>query len=162
MSLHVAITGEAIPDKVYEESRTRQSEMRSADINLIMAKYQKTGVLPPATRQGFFADVSEVGDYREALDRIQRMDNYFLHLDPEVRKQFDNDPAIFLDFVSHDANLPKLEEMGLIAPDDSAVPAKDHPLDLPARKPPPIGEVKPEPVPPEPPAEPPPVVPPSE
>lgn len=122
------------PIKEWGKSLTRQSELKYADINSIMAKYEKTGVLPPATRTGFFADVSTVGDYRDALDRVERMDNYFLHLKPEIRKKFENDPAQFLDFVSDPANLKEIEEMGLIAKSDEDVPHK--PPEKPAEKPP--------------------------
>lgn len=108
--------------KKFGQSLTRQSEMRNADINLIMAKYEKTGVLPPATREGFFADVSQVGDYRDALNRVERADKYFLHLPAAIRKKFDNDPAAFLDYVSDKDNLAEIEEMGLIAKSDKDVP----------------------------------------
>ena len=109
----------------YGKSLTRQSEAKYADINLIMAKYVKTGVLPQATRQGFFADVSIVGDYRDALQGVEHAETYFMHLPPEVRSKFMNDPAEFLDFVSDPENLPKIEEMGLIAKDDRDVPVVD-------------------------------------
>ena len=55
----------------YGPSLARQSEKAYSDINVIMRKYVKTGVLPPQTREGFFADVSKVGDYREALARVE-------------------------------------------------------------------------------------------
>lgn len=123
MSLERALSGKRLhPIKDWGKSLTRQSEEKSANINVIMAKYMKTGVLPPATREGFFADVSTVGDYREALDRVMRMDDYFVHLDPSIRKRFDNDPAVFLDFVADPANLPELEEIGVIAKSAGEVP----------------------------------------
>lgn len=99
----------------FEPSRTRQSEKAYADINTIMRKYVKTGVLPPATRQGFFADVSRVGDYREAIARVEQADKMFEHLDPKLRFKFNNDPAEFLDYVSNADNLESLEELGLIS-----------------------------------------------
>lgn len=119
-----------ILDKDYfGESLTRQSEKAYADINTIMRKYLKTGVLPPATREGFFADVSMVEDYREAIARVERADELFLHLDPKVRENFSNDPAEFLDFVTARnedgslANLSKMEELGLISPEVKMPPA---------------------------------------
>lgn len=124
MSLHLAVTGEVIhPISEWGKSLTRQSELKYADINVIMAKYFKEGVLPPATREGFFADVSKVGDYQDALARVETMDRYFEHLHPDVRKRFDHDPAKFLDFVSDDQNLGELEEMGVIAKSNAESPA---------------------------------------
>lgn len=120
---------------------TRQSEAKYADINLIMKKYEKTGVLPPATRQGFFADVSNVGDYRDALHRVQAADAYFMQLPAEYRKRFDNDPATFLDFVSDPDNIPELETMGLIQrePTQNNTPA-ETPADTPEETPTPPTE----------------------
>ena len=120
--------------KYFGKSLTRQSEMKYADINLIMAKYVKTGVLPPQTAAGFFADVSTVGDYRDALNRVDKANDYFLHLPPDIRKRFDHDPAVFLDFVSDAANLPEIKEMGLIADSIEDVPVK------PVAEPPPVQE----------------------
>lgn len=117
-------------------SRARQSEAKYADINLIMAKYEKTGVLPPATREGFFADVSMVGDYRDAVARVEKMDEYFLHLPVDVRKKFEHDPAAFLDFVSDQKNLAEIEEMGLIAKSEEEVPVKPPVVAVPAEAPP--------------------------
>jgi len=119
--------------KYFGKSQTRQSEAKYADINVIMAKYQKTGVLPPATRSGFFADVSSVGDYRDALNRVEAANDYFLHLPPDVRLKFKNDPAEFLDFVSDASNLAELEEMGIIAKSDEDVP-NVAPQEEPARE----------------------------
>lgn len=110
----MSLEGSDHPIKNWGKSLTRQSELKSADINVIMAKYVKTGVLPVATREGFFADVSTVGDYREALHRVMQAEDYFYKVPPQIRKRFENDPAKFLDFISDPKNLPEIEEMGLI------------------------------------------------
>ena len=128
-------TPEGKIDFKWGEGRTRQSEKAYADINKIMRKYAKTGVLPPQTRQGFFADVSKCGDYREALARVEQADKLFWNLDPEIRKKFANDPAQFLDYVAVPGNLDSLEELGLISEDVEAPP--------PVEKSAPLEEVKP-------------------
>lgn len=115
------------------KSLTRQSELKYADINLIMRKYEKTGVLPPATRQGFFADVSGVGDYREAVERVDQMAEYFAHVPADIKKRFDNDPAEFLDFVTNPANMAEIEAMGLIAKSEDEVPPVKEPAAAPDR-----------------------------
>lgn len=128
MSLQFALTGTSPGrNKDWGKSLTRQSEMKYADINLIMAKYEKTRVLPPATRQGFFADVSQVGDYRDALHRVQAADGYFMQLPAKIRAEFDNDAATFLDFVSDETNLDAIEEMGLIQRESDKDPFPEPP-----------------------------------
>lgn len=99
---------------------TRQSEAEACDINKIMARFDTTGVLPPnVLRDGaVFADVSDCGDYREALDRVKRADAYFMQLPAAVRAEFANDAAKFLDYVAG-ATRDELETRGWIKKDES-------------------------------------------
>ncbi len=106
-----------------EESRTRQSEAAACNINNIMARYEKTGVLPLQGREGFFADVSEMGDYRQAMDQVERGQQAFMLLPAGVRARFANDAAQFLDFVSDPANRDEMREMGLLEPLEEPVEA---------------------------------------
>ncbi len=99
-----------------EESRTRQSEAAACNINNIMARYETTGVLPVQDRQGFFADVSTMGDYRQAMDQVDRGEKAFMQLPAKVRSRFNNDAADFLDFVSDPTNRDEMREMGLLEP----------------------------------------------
>lgn len=107
--------------KNFGKSLTRQSEADACDVNLIMARYEKTGVLPSVGREAFFADVSEMGDYREALENVRRADEAFMSLPAKVRGRFGNDAAEFLDFCSDVENRAEMVEMGLIE-DESGVP----------------------------------------
>lgn len=99
-------------------SLTRQSERDACDVNTIMRAYELTGVLPHDGKKRFYLDVSEMSDYRTALDQIHHADNLFSQLPAQVRKRFGNDPAIFLDFVADPQNQAELEEMGLIQPEN--------------------------------------------
>ncbi len=127
MSLRYALTGKRIPPTVWGKSRTRQSEMKFADINLIMKKYEAAGALPQVG-DGFYADVSAVGDFREAMERVQRGDDMFMTLPADVRKEFDNDPVLFVDAVTEqdtakrDVTMQLLIDKGVKIP-DSLVPA---------------------------------------
>lgn len=116
------------PEKVKlvckEKTRTRQSEKKDCDINVIMARFEKTGVLPVDSRPMFFADVSEVGDYRTALDRVRQADEFFMSLPAAVRSRFANDAAEFLDFVSDPSNADELVKMGLI--EAESAPAEER------------------------------------
>lgn len=90
-----------------------QSEKDACDINRIMAKYQKTGVVTwLEKREGQYRDVTGL-DFMEAMDTIVKGREMFDELPSSVREKFRNDPALFLDFM-HDPNM--LEEqyrMGL-------------------------------------------------
>lgn len=104
------------PMMEWDESKTKQSEKDACDVNRIMARYKKDGVLPPSMMQGFYADVRHISDYRTAVHQVRQANAFFESLTAETRAQFDNDPAVFLDFASDPANLDLLKEMGLVEP----------------------------------------------
>jgi len=97
-----------------EPSRTVQSEKDSCDINFIVAQYRRTGVLPHmAARMPEFGDVSEVGDFKEALDRVQATQAWFRKLPAKVRSHFENDPVALMDAVGDPERYDELEKLGL-------------------------------------------------
>lgn len=124
-----------VPFKEYGPGRTRQSEAKACDINNIISRYKKTGVLPPASRQGLFMDVSQVGDYREAVTRVNMAQTAFMQLPAKVRSKFDNDPALFLDFCSDPGNREEMVELGLIE-DVSGEAPKEREENVRAEEPP--------------------------
>lgn len=110
----------------FGKSRTKQSEARQADINWIVAKYEKTGIIPVSQRAGFFADVSTVGDYRAVLDRVQEAGEFFMQQPAALRAEFENDPTKFLDFVST-ATADQLREKGLLEAEGEEPPVEEVP-----------------------------------
>lgn len=135
-------TGYDTPPKIrmsnWGKSKTRQSEADALDINNIMKKYEKTGVLPFAGREAFYADVSTMGDYREALAAVTMADEAFMALPAGVRSKFENDAAQFLDFCSDPSNREEMVEMGLI--EDVSGVAPVEPVVEPAAPDEPAGE----------------------
>jgi len=100
-----------------DPSRTKQSEKDKCDVNNIMAKYLRTGQITHlARRRGVFADVSNVGDFREALDTVSRGRAMFAALDSDTRGKFGNDPGLFLEFASNPVNADELRKMGVLPP----------------------------------------------
>lgn len=98
----------------YGPSRTRQSDAKAADINTIMRQYERTGMIPQVDSEALFVDVSEMPDYRTALDFIRKADNMFMDLPAEIRKKFDNDPAVFLSWTSDPDNREEMIELGML------------------------------------------------
>lgn len=79
------------------ESRTKQAHKAECDVNNIVARYKKTGHLASVNRAvPVFADVSEVGDFRTALETVRSAEDYFMSLPPRVRELFGNDAVAFL------------------------------------------------------------------
>jgi len=101
------------PDTEEGRSLTRQSELESTDINRIVARYERAG-LPLPSGESRFLDVSEVPDFRAAVEQVARAKMYFDSLPAMSRAMFDNDPALFLDKVSDPTQLGLLVEAGVI------------------------------------------------
>lgn len=67
------------------------------DINRIMSKYQRTGILPDVSKLGQYLDVSNVTDYASALNMVSDAQDLFDALPAHIRQDCYNDPAVFLD-----------------------------------------------------------------
>lgn len=96
------------------EQRAHQSFKDECDINNIMRKYRVTGLVTHVARSaGRFADVSEIGSYQDAIDRVRDANEFFSGLPAELRQRFGNDAASFLDFILDPANEAEVRDMGL-------------------------------------------------
>lgn len=101
---------------------TRQSERDSCDINILMARYEKTGQLPLAFREAIYADVSQIGDLRESLEQVQLAEEAFAALPAALRGRFSNDPIAFVDFCADPKNEEEMISLGLLPAKPKAAP----------------------------------------
>lgn len=107
------------------KSLTVQSQRDSADINKMMERFQRTGMMPQAVRLPTYGDFGdEVFDYMTARNAIRKADEAFMELPPKVRAKFKNDPQAFMEFCAEKKNLPELREMGLAPPEKVVVEEK--------------------------------------
>lgn len=110
-----------------EVSRTKQSHKDECDIHKILSQYSRTGLLTHvAERPPFYVDVSGMPDYRSALNAVKEAEELFMELPAKTRSEFDNDPAVFLDFCNDPQNEDKMRELGLL-PRHEAQPVADSP-----------------------------------
>lgn len=100
-----------------EPSRTVQEFAPDCDINNLMAQYERTGVLNHYNAQTpEFLDLSDVPDLSQALEHLDRAQTAFMRLPAAVRREFDNDPAGFVQFAQDPENLPQMRTWGLAPP----------------------------------------------
>lgn len=98
----------------YGETRTHQSMKSECDVNRIMDRYQKQGVVTHLNRyQGSYVDLPAGSDYLEAMVAVRNAQEAFESLPSSLRNQFGNNPAAFLDFVQDPENTDRLVKMGL-------------------------------------------------
>lgn len=75
------------------ESLVQQHFAEDADINVIMRRFKVTGQMPFGSAQGVYGDFTEITDYESAVGKIERANQMFMRLPPEVREKFKNDPG---------------------------------------------------------------------
>lgn len=95
-------------------SRTQQHFKDECDINTILERFNVTGQLPVAGLSPEYGDFSGITDYQSALNAVMAAQDSFLELPAKVRARFDNDPALFVEFASDEANRDELKAMGLL------------------------------------------------
>ncbi len=105
------------------ESRTQQHMAAECDINNIVQRYMETGILDHTSRKKpSYGDVASGMDFQEAMQTVTAAREMFGALPSSIRREFDNDPAKFLDFANDPANAEALVEMGLSEPVQSDLP----------------------------------------
>lgn len=94
-------------------SLTLQSEAESCDINVIVSRYHKTGVIEHVRENaGLFVDLPPQLEYQDALGVVKAAGEAFAMMPAEIRAQFNNDAGRFLDFA--DQNEDYLEKLGIV------------------------------------------------
>lgn len=100
-----------------EPSLTIQSEKDSCDINLIVAKYAKSGIMGNwRTDQPMYGDFSSSTDFHDSFARIQQAEDSFMQLPANIRTRFENDPGKLIDFLSDVKNRDEAIALGLVNP----------------------------------------------
>lgn len=98
-----------------EPSLTHQSMSDACDINNIMKRYEKTGMLEHvAQHNGDYGDFTDAEDYHASLLKVSEAQEMFASLPAQIRARFENEPANFLSFVDDPANRSEMARMGLL------------------------------------------------
>jgi len=96
--------------------RTKQAHKDECDINKIVSRFEKTGVLSHvAAEQAAYGDFSPI-DYRDALDMVIKAEKAFADLPARVRARFNNDPGSFLEAAENPDMRDEFERLGLLNP----------------------------------------------
>ncbi len=96
-----------------KKGRTKQSFKDECDINLIMAKYQKTGALAHFNKFSASYGFATSEDFASAMRTVTIAQDMFDGLPSSIRNRFANDPSQFLEFVQEADNRAEAIELGL-------------------------------------------------
>ena len=96
------------------ESMTQQQFKAECDVNNILAKYKRTGMLSHIQKhEGNFGDFSSLEDYQTSLGKLMQAQQSFESLPSELRAKFENDPAQLISFLSDEKNNAEAVKLGL-------------------------------------------------
>lgn len=109
----VRFPGIVFPDP--KETKAQQHFKDECDINIIMKKYKRSGLIDHVNRyQGTYSDLSNPVDYQTAMQIVIDAQEAFESLPGNIRKRFGNDPEEFLQFVNDEANIDEMRSLGLL------------------------------------------------
>ncbi len=113
--------------------RTKQSFQEETDINTIMARFVKTGMLEFVNKHNpQYGDVSNV-DFQTSMETVAKSREMFADLPAKIRDRFNNDPAELLEFLDNPENKEEAVLLGLAKPAPKA-PEKEKEPTPPATK----------------------------
>jgi len=116
---------------------TKQSEADACNINLMLARWLKTGVVKITGQRPMYGDFANVDEYHAMVNRLQAAEAEFMRIPAKVRKRADNDVGKFVELVMDVDNRDELLELGL---DESYFPAR---APVPVDEPPPVDDAAP-------------------
>lgn len=99
-----------------DESLAQQHFKDECDINNILAKYNRTGLLPQVSEQFEFGDFGESFDYQASLNKMIEAQAIFDALPSQIRREFNNNVGEFLEQVHNEDFFDRGVEIGLFAP----------------------------------------------
>lgn len=99
-----------------DKGRTKQAFADQVNINNIIAKFGKTGMISHVNgRQPFYGDVSGISSYEDALSIVRKADELFNGMSSSVRERFGNDPVEMIEFLQDPKNLEEARSLGMVA-----------------------------------------------
>lgn len=106
--------GEVLP------TDTEQHHVNDTDINQIVGKFIKTGLIPQVQSEKTFRDVSGGLSYQDTLDILNDANARFSALSAKIRRRFNDNPHEFLEFVDDKDNYDEAVKLGIFLPAQKA------------------------------------------
>jgi phage internal scaffolding protein len=101
-----------LPEKEFPQTLTKQSMRNECNINYIVNKFQKTGVITHRNQfEAQYDDATGI-DFKEALDMVKAGESMFAELPSAERRSFNNDPAKFMNWINNPDNQDDMIKRG--------------------------------------------------
>lgn len=110
--------------------RTQQNFKDECDVNVIMARYLATGVVPGqfGQQEQRFLEASTY-DFQDAMFLVAGAASAFEQLPAKLRDRFQNEPSRLLEFLNDDRNRAEAVELGLVVVPPPPAPLADKTAD---------------------------------
>ena len=103
---------------------TEQHHKADTDINNIIRKYDRTGLIQHVNRAtAAYGDYTESNEYQDALNVVLAADRSFMGIPSHIRAKFDHDAGKFFEFATDPQNASEMVELGL-----AIAPVKESPM----------------------------------
>jgi len=102
--------------KCEDPSLTQQQFKEESDINTIVDRFMKSGVLPTPVNMPQYVDFEGIFDFQTAMNAVRAADENFMRMDAKVRARFNNSPQEFLEFFANPENTQEAIRLGLAIP----------------------------------------------
>ena len=115
-----------------QPSLTKQSHKDECDVNFIMQRMEKTGIVSHLNHAEPNYGFAPAIDYHEALNIVLESRQNFDELPAEIRAKFGSDLSEFLTYIENPENAPELARMGLLTEEathallDPSEPSETH------------------------------------
>ncbi len=111
MSLYYQKHGKPEVRKYTQHGRTKQSQKDECDINKLLERSAREGGLSHLDKyQAKYGDFSGY-NYEEHICKIAEMQTCFEDLPAEIKREFNQSPDEFFEFVTNPANIDRLPEL---------------------------------------------------
>lgn len=99
-------------------SRTKKAFAKNANINNVIARYNKTGVLATtpnmkSSRVPAYGDFSGAGDFLQCQIKVAKLQEEFDAMPSPIRAKFRNRPEVMIEYLSDPANDVEAIKLGL-------------------------------------------------
>jgi len=104
--------------------RVEQAHKEEVNINNIVKRHGMDLIAKTAALQQFTYDDNPNNDFQETMNAILKAEKSFDSVPSEIRKQFDNNPAKFMDFIHNPENNQQLIDWGLAKAPETKQPVE--------------------------------------
>jgi len=108
-----------------DDDRTQQHFLHQVNVNNIVAKYRKTGIVEHVKRaQARYGDFSELAEFATNMDKVAKAQQGFEALPAAIRNEFKNSIPGFFEYIQDPKNREQCEKWGIFnkKPDAPAEP----------------------------------------